>query len=219
MAENIRVLVVDDQELVREGIASLLVIQPGIEVVGTAEDGQGAVDMIKDLEVDVILMDVMMPGMDGIEATAVIMEQKPDVKILMLTTLEDEEKIMKSLQAGACGYLLKDILAPDLAQTIRMVSRGIFQFSSSVAGKLVNLKQRGSRRLIERDFSGELAELRPRELDVLKLLATGANNREIAAELFLSEGTVKNIVSRIFQCLGVHDRVQAALIAIQHDVV
>jgi len=219
MAENIRVLVVDDQELVREGIASLLVIQPGIEVVGTAEDGQGAVDMTEDLEVDVILMDVMMPGMDGIEATAVIMEQKPDVKILMLTTLEDEEKIMKSLQAGACGYLLKDILAPDLAQTIRMVSRGIFQLSSSVAGKLVNLKQRGTRRLIERDFSGELAELRPRELDVLKLLATGANNREIAAELFLSEGTVKNIVSRIFQCLGVHDRVQAALIAIQHDVV
>lgn len=219
MAEDIRVLVVDDQELVREGIASLLVIQPGIEVVGTAEDGQGAVDMIKDLEVDVILMDVMMPGMDGIEATAVIRERKPDVKILMLTTLEDEEKIMKSLQAGACGYLLKDILAPDLAQTIRMVSRGIFQFSSSVAGKLVNLKQHGSRRLIERDFSGELAELRPRELDVLKLLATGANNREIAAELFLSEGTVKNIVSRIFQCLGVHDRVQAALIAIQHDVV
>jgi DNA-binding NarL/FixJ family response regulator len=214
--EPVKVIVVDDQALVREGIASLLAIQPGIQVLGTAENGQDAIRLNQELGPDVILMDIRMPVMDGIEAAQVILKDDPERIILMLTTLEDDEYIVKSLKSGARGYLLKDILAADLAQAIRSAYRGIFQLAPSVAGSLVNLQSHAGQPGIKNEYSERIAELTPRERDVLKLIAAGATNKEIAQRLYLSEGTVKNVVSNIFACLGTRDRVQAAIIAIQN---
>ncbi len=214
--DSIRVLVVDDQRLVREGIASLLSIQEGITVVGTAVDGQEAVEKAAKLLPDVILMDVRMPMLDGIAATALIQRQLPDCRVLMLTTFDDEEYIIRSLQAGAMGYLLKDIPANDLAQAIRLTHSGIYQLSSSVAGKLVG---RLATRAKAESFSVPPEDLTDRELAVLRLLAKGATNREIAEMLMVSEGTVKNHVSNILGRLGLRDRVQAAIYAYDHGLV
>ena len=218
MEDTVKVMVVDDQALVREGIASLLAIQPGIKVAGTAQDGAQALEIFSEIGPDVILMDIRMPVMDGIEAAGKILSKQPEMIILMLTTLEDDEYIVKSLKAGAVGYLLKDMLAGDLAQAIRMAYRGVFQLSPSIAGNLIRLTDARQKPVREDEYTDRIAELTPRELDVLKLIATGATNREIAQALFLSEGTVKNIVSRIFSCLGVNDRVQAAVIAIHQGL-
>jgi len=217
-ADKTNILIVDDQSLVREGIASLLAIQPGINVLGTAENGQEAVQFVQQKQPDVILMDIRMPVMDGIAAAEAILNINPSQVILMLTTLEDEEYIVKSLKVGARGYLLKDMLAADLAQAVRSAHRGVFQMAPSVAGRLVNLSD-GKEEKIQKDENAErIAELTPREIDVLKLIATGATNKEIAQKLYLSEGTVKNIVSNIFACLGTHDRVQTAIIAIHNGL-
>ncbi len=217
-AEPVKVIVVDDQALVREGIASLLAIQPGIQVAGTAENGQDAVRLNQELRPDVILMDIRMPVMDGIAAVQAILQDTPERIVLMLTTLEDDEYIVKSLQSGARGYLLKDILAGDLAQAIHSANRGIFQLTPSVAGRLVNLRSGPGQPAAKNETSELIEKLTPRERDVLKLIAVGATNKEIAQKLFLSEGTVKNIVSNVFACLGTRDRVQAAIIAIQNHL-
>lgn len=219
MVDNINVLVVDDQALVRDGIASLLDIQQGICVIGVAENGHEAVQLAADILPDVILMDINMPVMDGIEATEKILEKQENTTILMLTTMDEEENIVRSLKAGAAGYLLKDILAEDLAQAVRLAYSGVHQFSPSIAGKLVDLSGNMSQIKTGGDeYSDRIADLTPRELDVLKLIATGASNREIAQTLYLSEGTVKNIISRIFSCFGIRDRVQAAVIAIHNGL-
>ena len=218
MEQKINVLVVDDQALVREGIASLLAIQPGINVSGTAEDGKQAVEYVQKQVPDVILMDIKMPVLDGIEASRSILKENPQIKILMLTTLEDEEYIVKSLKLGASGYLLKDILAAELAQAIQLAYRGVHQLSPSISGKLVDMQSLPEKEQVKDEYNDRLSDLTPRELDVLKLIASGATNREIASELYLSEGTVKNIVSSVFSCLGIHDRVQAAIIAIRHGL-
>jgi DNA-binding NarL/FixJ family response regulator len=212
---NVKVLVVDDQRLVREGIASLLDIQEGISVVGTAVDGQEAVEKALALSPDVVLMDVRMPVMDGIEATVQIRRKLPGCQVLMLTTFDDEEYVVKSLQAGATGYLLKDIPAADLAQAIRLIRAGIYQLSPSVAGKLVGQLGVKSRPAVPLPVEHDLTE---RELEVLRLIAGGATNREIAEALVVSEGTVKNHVSNILSRLGLRDRIQAALYAYDHDL-
>ena len=216
--ERINLLIVDDQSLVREGIASLLALQPGINILGTAENGQEAVHFAKEAQPDVILMDIRMPVMDGIAAAETILSSNPSQIILMLTTLEDDEYIVKSLKAGARGYLLKDMLAADLAQAVRSAYRGVFQIAPSVAGRLVNLSDEKEAEPQKGENAERIAELTPREIDVLKLIATGATNKEIAQKLYLSEGTVKNIVSNIFSCLGTHDRVQTAIIAIHNGL-
>jgi DNA-binding NarL/FixJ family response regulator len=217
-AAPVRVLVVDDQRLIREGIASLLAIQAGIEVVGTAADGQEALAQALAATPDVILMDVRMPVMDGVEATAAICGQVPGCQVLMLTTFDDEEYIVQALRAGARGYLLKDIPIGDLAQAIRFAATGIYQLDPSVAGKLVGALDRADREAAPRapaasDPSAAAEILTERELDVLRLIAQGATNREIAAQLVISEGTVKSHVSNILGRLGLRDRVQAALYA------
>jgi DNA-binding NarL/FixJ family response regulator len=215
---DITVLIVDDQRLIREGIASLLAIQEGIAVVGTAVDGQEAIASVQELQPDVVLMDVRMPVMDGITAVTRIRQRQPNCQVLMLTTFDDEEYIIKSLQAGASGYLLKDIPAADLAQAVRLTHAGIYQLDPSVAGKLVGALGRGN--------GGETAvpppiehDLTDRELEVLRLIATGATNREIATQLVVSEGTVKNHVSSILSRLGLRDRIQAALYAHEHHLI
>jgi DNA-binding NarL/FixJ family response regulator len=216
---DVTVLVVDDQRLIREGIASLLDIQEGITVIDMAVDGQEAVEKALALSPDIVLMDVRMPVMDGIIATRTIRQQLPACQVLMLTTFDDDEYIVKSLQAGACGYLLKDMPAVDLAQAVKLAHAGIYQLAPSVAGKLVGQIKTVSSHQPAPPAPSIDHELTNRELDVLRLIATGATNREIAQKLVISEGTVKNHVSSILSSLGLRDRIQAALFAHEHDLI
>ncbi|MGW0946026.1 response regulator [Streptomyces sp. NPDC002623] len=203
----VRVLVVDDQRLIRDGIASLLSIRPGIEVVGTAVDGRDAVAKTLEREPDVVLMDVRMPAMDGVEAVAVLRDRAPGCRVVMLTTFDDEEYVVQALRAGAHGYLLKDLPAEELAHAVRLAHAGVTQLDSSVARRLTALLPRPEPAAAE----APAVSLSPRETDILRLVAHGHTNREIAARLYLSEGTVKNHVSRILRRLALRDRTQAAL--------
>ncbi len=214
----VTVLVVDDQRLVREGIASLLNIQEGISVVGEAVDGREAIDKALALRPDIILMDVRMPVMDGIVATAHIHRQLPDCQVIMLTTFDDDEYIVKSLRAGAVGYLLKDIPASQLARAAQLAHSGIYQLEPSVAGKLVGMVSGRAERAAAAPALPADTDLTERELEVLRLIGTGATNREIADQLVVSEGTVKNHVSNILSRLGLRDRTQATLYAHEHGL-
>ncbi|WP_101467016.1 response regulator [Nocardia fluminea] len=206
-APEVRVLIADDERLVREGIAALLVLQPGIDVVGTAESGTEAVESAAVLAPDVVLMDVRMPGMGGVEAAALL---RGRATVLMLTTFDDDGYIVAALHAGASGYLLKDLPAAELAQAIRLAHAGVDQYSAAVSARLAAMvRSRTPRPTID---------LTDRETEVLRLLATGAANREIARTLYLSEGTVKNHISSILNRLGVRDRTQAAIYAHEHGI-
>jgi DNA-binding NarL/FixJ family response regulator len=219
MSDTVRVLVVDDQQLVREGIASLLGIQPGITVVGTAADGKAAVNAAAELAPHVVLMDVRMPEMDGVEATAILHRRAPEVRVIMLTTFDDEEYVLQALRAGASGYLLKDLPAADLAQAVRLANAGVAQLDSSVTASLAAALARGGARPVAPPPAPRPDEvLTAREIDILRLVATGSTNREIAGRLFLSEGTVKNHISRILGRLGLRDRTQAAVYAHDHGL-
>ncbi|MEM7343360.1 MAG: response regulator transcription factor [Chloroflexota bacterium] len=212
----IRVIVADDQRLVREGIATLLALESDIDIVGRAVDGKEAVELALTLGPDLILMDVRMPLMTGIEATAQIRQQLPDCQVLMLTTFDDDEYVVQSLKAGACGYLLKDIPSEDLARAIRLAHTGIYQLDPGVAGTLVgSLSQQST---LSKKSSSTDIPLTPREFDVLKLLGQGLTNREIANTLIVSEGTVKKHISSILQTLDLRDRTQAAIYAIKHQI-
>ena len=219
---KVRVLVVDDQRLMRDGIASLLSIQEGIEIVGTASNGQEAIEQAISLQPDVVLMDVRMPAMDGVTATADLRRQLPDCQVLMLTTFDDEDYIVDALRAGASGYLLKDIPAQDLAKAVISAHMGIYQLDAAVASKMVaalaGLGSKGSNvpppaPIFVPISSATQTELTEREIDVLRLIAKGATNREIAEQLVISEGTVKNHISNMLNRLGLRDRTQAAIYA------
>lgn len=203
-----RVLVVDDQQLIREGIASLLGIQPGIEVVGAAADGREAVASALALTPDVVLMDLRMPELDGVAALAVLRRRLPSCRVIMLTTFDDEQYVVQALAAGASGYLLKDLPSSELADAIRLAHAGVAQLDATVTARLATA--------LTRPAAGGPPSAHPltdREVEVLRLVAGGASNREIAARLYLSQGTVKNHVSRILARLGLRDRTQAALYA------
>lgn len=212
----IRVLVADDQRLMRDGIASLLKLQPGIEVVGTVANGEEALEQAAALLPDVILMDIRMPVMDGVEATAEVHVRLPGCKVLMLTTFDDDEYVADALRAGASGYLLKNIPAEDLAQAVRAAHRGIYQIDPSVAGRMVaalaGYGQAGLSDQVE-GVPQKLSGLTRREIEVLRLVARGATNREIAEQLVIGEGTVKTHISSILARLDLRDRTQAALYA------
>jgi len=213
--DNVLVLVVDDQQLIREGIASMLNVHEGISVVDSAENGLQAIEKARILKPNVILMDIHMPEIDGISAAEKILESLPNIKIIMLTTFDDEEYIIRSLRIGASGYLLKDIPSDDLAKAVKLANAGVYQLDPKVAGVLVgniNSYQQSK----EQDISSY--NLTQREIEVLGLLATGATNREIAEKLFVSEGTVKNHVSNILSRLGLRDRIKAAVFAIEHGL-
>lgn len=212
--KSIRVMVVDDQRLVREGIATLLALEPDIDIIGRAIDGQEAITLALELSPDLILMDVRMPVMTGIEATVEIRRLLPTCQILMLTTFDDDEYVIQSLKADACGYLLKDIPSDDLAQAVRLAHSGIYQLDPSVAGSLV-----GTLILNTSCSTMENIPLTPRELEVLQLLGEGALNSEIAHVLTVSEATVKKHISSILQTLNLRDRTQAAIFAIKHHIV
>jgi DNA-binding NarL/FixJ family response regulator len=223
---TVRVLVVDDQRLMRDGIASLLEMQEAIEVVGTASNGQEALEKALSLHPDVILMDVRMPIMDGIVATQQVRRQLPACRILMLTTFNDEEYVVDALRAGASGYLLKDLPAPDLARAVQAVYKGIYQLDPDVASKVIASLPRpqtldvaektlpvASPAHIANATKISATTLTEREVEVLRLIAQGATNREIAERLVISEGTVKNHVSNMLNHLGLRDRTQAAIYA------
>jgi DNA-binding NarL/FixJ family response regulator len=210
MPETIRVLLVDDQKLMREGLRVLLELEPDLQVVGEAGDGQSALDTFVAEGPDVVLMDIRMPGMDGVEATWRLRQLNPQARVIILTTFDDDEYVFEGLRAGAQGYLLKDVSGSDLARAIRTVASGGALIEPSVARKVLSEFARLAPPA--RSVDDGLAEpLTGRELDVLRLLALGLSNRQIASHLSLAEGTVKNNITAILQKLGVHDRTQAAL--------
>jgi DNA-binding NarL/FixJ family response regulator len=206
----IRILIVDDQRILREGLRTLLSLESDFAVVAEAEDGQAALDQYAAHRPDVVLMDIRMPRLDGVEATRRLRERWPDARVIILTTFDDDAYVFDGLRAGALGYLLKDISGHELADAIRKVAGGGALIEPSVARKVLA----EFARLAEpaRPANEQLPEpLSERELEILRLLAAGANNRQIASQLFLAEGTVKNYVSTILDKLGVEDRTQAAL--------
>ncbi len=206
----VRVLVVDDQALFREALVTLLGARPEVEVVGEAGDGQQALDRAAARQPDVVLMDLHMPVLDGIAATRRLRVEQPGVRVLALTTFDDDEDVFAALRAGALGYLLKDVSSDRLVEAVLSAARGESVLQPSVAAKVVA-------RFAQLDDAPRsrpqplVVPLSDRELDVLRLLADGRSNREIAAALFLAEGTVKNHVTNVLGKLGARDRTQAAL--------
>ncbi|MGY6652696.1 response regulator [Amycolatopsis sp. TRM77291] len=204
---SVRVLIVDDQALFREALATLLEVQPEIDVVGEAGDGEEAVRLCAELRPDVALMDLRMPVLDGIAATARLRAEQPDVRVLALTTFDDDEDVFAALRAGAVGYLLKDVSSTRLVEALVAAQRGESVLQPSVAAKLVAHVAR----LPAEAPRPSTTPLSERELEVVRLLADGRSNREIAKTLFLAEGTVKNLVTSVLSKLQVRDRTQAAL--------
>jgi DNA-binding NarL/FixJ family response regulator len=216
----VRVLVVDDQRLICDGIASLLSLHEGVAVVGTAANGQDAVAQAAVLRPDVVLMDIKMPLMDGIEATRLIRNEHPSCQVLVLTTFDDDAYIIEALEAGAAGYLLKTIPAQELVQAIRAAHSHMYLFDRTLAGKVVAALRDSARLRAAQDLVPPTSantdipkELTSRELEVLRLVARGASNREIAVALVITESTVKAHISSLLSRLGLRDRTQAALYA------
>jgi DNA-binding NarL/FixJ family response regulator len=206
----VRVLLVDDQALFREALATLLEVRPEIEVVGEAGDGDAALKQAADLRPDVVLMDLHMPVLDGIAATRRLRVEQPGIRVLALTTFDDDEDVFAALRAGAVGYLLKDVSSGRLVEALLAAARGESVLQPSVAARVVarfvQLPDDAPRRP-----QPLVVPLSDRELEVLRLLAEGGSNREIAGALFLAEGTVKNHVTNVLAKLGARDRTQAAL--------
>ncbi len=210
----IRVLICDDQAIIRDGLEMLLKLENDIEVVGLAQDGAEAVELTAKHSPDLVLMDLKMPGVNGVEATRQIHAQHPESKVLILTTYDDDEWLFDAIRAGAAGYLLKDTPREKVIEAIRGTVEGKTFVDPAVAGRL--LEQAASQ---QAQPSTTLTEkLTEREIDVLCLMARGLDNVDIAARLHLSEGTVRNHVSAIFAKLDVSNRTQAAIIAIQHGL-
>lgn len=206
----IRVLLVDDQPLFRQGLRTLLSVQPGIEIVGEAGQGEAAVQKARGLQPDVVLMDLRMPVMNGVEATRRIRAQEPRCQVIALTTFDDDENVFDALRAGAVGYLLKDAALPKLLEAIHVAARGESFLQPSIASKVLAEFSRlsGTRGGAATEILGDLSE---REREVLQHLGRGKSNKEIARSLHITEGTVKNHMTNVLEKLGVQDRTQAAL--------
>ena len=213
---SIRVLIVDDHEIVREGLQTLLSEESDFEVVGMTGDGAAAVNLVEATKPDVIVMDLVMPGLDGIQATRRIVSNNPQARVLVLTTFADDQRVREAIQAGATGYLLKDVLKADLLRALRDAAAGRPSLHPEVQQQLM-------REVAGKPSSSQMSEpshvsLTERESGILRLIAEGRSNKEIAAALFLTEGTVKGYVSTILDKLGVEDRTQAALYAVKHGL-
>ncbi len=212
---TLRVVLADDQDLVRAGFRVILGAEPDIEVVGEAGDGQAAVDLARELTPDVVLMDVQMPGVDGLEATRRILGATNQIKVVILTTFDREDYLFEALRAGASGFLLKNASPEDLVESVRIVARGDALLSPEVTRRVIARFSTPETRPPER----RPPELTDREFEVLVQLARGASNAEIAKELFLGETTVKTHVSRVLTKLGLRDRTHAVVFAYENGVV
>lgn len=212
MDETIKVLLVDDHEMVRIGLAAVLGTEEGIEVVGEASNGEEGIRLAQEFKPDVILMDLVMEGMDGIETTRRIMKILPDCKVIVLTSFIDDEKIYPVLEAGAFSYLLKTSRASEIAQAIRAAVKGQSILESQVASKIMNRFRQPAQTHSPHE------DLTEREMEVLKLIAKGMSNQEVADALFIGVKTVKFHVTNILAKLGVEDRTQAAIYAHKHGL-
>lgn len=210
---KIKVMVVDDQPIVRDGLKLLLSLSDEIDVLCTASNGEEAVKLCEWHEPDIILMDIRMPGMDGVKATKIIKERYPKVKVIVLTTFNDDSFIFEALKNGASSYLLKDVESEELINIIKIIHLGGTMLQNSVATKLVNKISKLN------DKKSAIENLTQRELEISKLVAEGLSNKEIASKLFITEGTVKNHISNILSKLGLSHRTQIALYIIEnyHD--
>ena len=211
----IRVLICDDQVVVREGLRAILSTAPGIQVVGEASDGAEALELVPQTQPAVVLMDLKMPGLNGVQATRAIRDRYPDVRVLVLTTYDADEWVFDAIRSGASGYLLKDTPREGLIAAIKGTAAGKTHVDPAVAGKLF----KHAARVTALPQTSIADDLSPREFDVLRLLGRGLNNADIAQRLYLSEGTVRNYVSAILAKLDVSDRTQAAVLALRHGLV
>jgi DNA-binding NarL/FixJ family response regulator len=217
--KKLRLLLVDDQALFREGLRTLLGLQADFEIAGEAANGEEAVALVRRLLPDVVLMDLRMPVLGGVEATRRITAEAPAVRVIVLTTFEEDEEVFAALRAGAAGYLLKASPSAKLCEAIRLAARGESLLEPSVAAKVVAEFARIGGREPRRSLRPLADPLSVRERDVLRLLAEGRSNKEIAGELGIAEGTVKNHMSNVLGKLGVLDRTQAALRARELDLI
>ncbi|NJK64635.1 MAG: response regulator transcription factor [Synechococcaceae cyanobacterium SM2_3_1] len=211
MSDTIRILLVDDQSIIRQGLKALLTLEPDLAVVGDAENGHLALQQVEALQPDVVLMDVRMPVMDGVAATAQICRRFAATKVLVLTTFDDQEYVTEALRVGAMGYLLKDTPSEELAQAIRAIHRGYSQFGPGIMQKIRPAVAESHKQPPQ--LPPGFWELTSREREVLRLIAKGDSNREISQQLYISEGTVKNHVTNILSRLHLRDRTQAAIFA------
>jgi NarL family two-component system response regulator LiaR len=212
MTNTIRILIADDHAVVREGLRTLIGTEPGMEVVGEAKDGVEAVQMARDLRPDVILLDMVMPRKDGLDVISEVKREDPGAHILVLTSFSDDDKVFPAIKAGALGYLLKNTIPQQLLRAIRDVQRGEPTMSPAIANKLMRELQRSS------DLPPTEEPLTERELDVLRLVAQGLSNQEIAETLFIGEGTVRTHVSNILSKLHLANRTQVALYALREGL-
>lgn len=212
---QIKVIIADDHPLVREGILKILSLEPDIKVIGEAEDGAQAIELARTTDVDVILMDINMPNVNGIKATRIIKKEKPDVNIIALTIHNQEEYLFKLIRCGISGYVLKDVRPSELIETIQKVAKGQGVIPASLTPKVFEELSR----LSKHEENNNNFNLTAREQEVLQEMAKGLSNREIGKKLFISEKTVKNHLTNIFQKLDVNDRTQALLFAIKHKMV
>jgi two-component system, NarL family, response regulator LiaR len=210
--DKITVVIVDDHTIVRQGLRTYLELQPDVLVVGEAANGSEAMALVKDNLPDIVLMDLVMPGMDGVDATRAITAMSPGTRVIVLTSFSEDEKVFASIKAGAQGYLMKDVLPSDLVAAIRTVNRGEAQLDPEIARKVMQ------------EFANPQPvapkhDLTDRELEVLRLIAQGKSNKDISEDLVLSEKTVKTHVSNILQKLHLSDRTQAAVFALRQKIV
>ena len=210
----IKILLVEDQQLIREGLTALLSLEADLTIVGEAENGKVALALVADLAdnelPDVALLDMRMPVMDGVATAAALAQQYPTIKVLVLTTFDDDELIAQAIAVGAQGYLLKDTPSEELAMVIRSVAKGYSQFGPGIVAKMIGSLPQAAEE--DKPLPPEIEALTPREREVLICLGKGSSNREIAEQLYLSEGTVKNHVTSMLSRLGLRDRTQAALL-------
>lgn len=221
MIGKIRLLIVDDHQVVREGLSSILTTRGDIEVVGMARDGREAVEKARQLSPDVVLMDISMPGMNGVEATRQIKKENPQTGIVVLSMYAEEEYIFDLVRAGATGYLLKDADSSQIANAIRAISRGESMIHPVVVSKILSeFSQLSNNRKVKEDRRAQKQyDLSNREISVLQLVAEGKTNKEIARDLRISEKTVKNHTRSIFHKLNVSDRTEAAIQAVKEGLI
>jgi DNA-binding NarL/FixJ family response regulator len=210
---TIRVLLVDDQVLVRQGLQAMLSLEPDLEIVGMADNGETAISQVSALQPDIVLMDVRMPVMNGTTATRILCETVPEIKVLVLSTYDEDQDVTDALRAGAKGYLLKDMPSEELANAIRSIHRGYSQLAPGLLERLTIAAPSSTPTPTPKVLPPEFAQLTPRELDVARLVAIGATNQEIAQKLFISESTVKTHLNNIFGRLNLKNRSQLAIFA------